>query len=84
MMALQPASSELIPAVSTSFSRREMFAEHFHLQIIRKFFIGQSLTALALFCCSRNKNAGLWFPVFLAPYRLTLLVVTGAVCRYQA
>jgi hypothetical protein len=25
-----------------------MFAEHFHLQIPRKFFIGQSLTALAL------------------------------------
>lgn len=25
-----------------------MFAEHFHLQITRKFFIGQSLTALAL------------------------------------
>jgi hypothetical protein len=32
-----------------------MFAEHFHLQIPRKFFIGQSLTALALFVVAGTK-----------------------------
>jgi hypothetical protein len=61
-----------------------MFGEHFNLQKILNVSIGQSLTALALFCCSRNKNTGVLFPVFLAPYRLTMLVVTGAVCRYHA
>ena len=60
------------------------FAEHFHLQISRKFFIGQSPLGSGLVCCSRNKNTGVSFPVFLAPYRLTMLVVTGAVCRYHA
>ena len=32
-----------------------MFAEHFHLQISRKFFIGQSTLALALFVVPGTK-----------------------------
>jgi hypothetical protein len=55
-VALQPASSELIQSLPRLHSGvDEMFAEHFHLQIPRKFFIGQSLTALALFVVAGTK-----------------------------
>jgi hypothetical protein len=60
-----------------------MFGEHFNLQKIQIFFIGQSPSALALFVVPGTKVPAYISPVFLAPYRLTMLVVTGAVCRYQ-
>jgi hypothetical protein len=61
-----------------------MFGEHFSLQKNRFFSIGQSFSALALFVVPGTKVPAYIFPVFLAPYRLTMLVVTGAVCRYHA
>ncbi|CAI8746004.1 hypothetical protein EMIT0P176_160101 [Pseudomonas sp. IT-P176] len=61
----------------------EMFGEHFSLQNFLKFSIGQSPSALALYSCSRNKSTDGGCLVFLVPYRLTMLVVTGAVCRYH-
>ncbi|AZF62483.1 hypothetical protein C4J83_1479 [Pseudomonas sp. LBUM920] len=39
---------------------------YFHLQKIPMFFIGQGLSALALFC-SRNKDVGRTFRRFLNP-----------------
>lgn len=40
--------------------------QHFHLQKSLMFFIGQGLSALALFC-SRNKDVGRSFRRFLNP-----------------
>ena len=60
-----------------------MFGEHFNLHKPLNFSIGQSPSALALYSCVRNKSNGVCFALLFAPYRLTLLVVTGAVCRYH-
>jgi hypothetical protein len=61
----------------------ETSCQHFHLQKTSFFSIGQSRSALAL-SVPGTKILAYLFPVFLAPYRLTMLVVTGAVCRYHA
>ena len=68
-----------MPASAESMKCLDHF---FHLLIFPMFFIGQGLTALALFC-SRNKNVGRSFSAFIEPCRSTLIVVTGAVCRYH-
>jgi hypothetical protein len=72
-----------------------MFGEHYRLQNRRKFSIGQSRQGLALLAVETLKNKPMhetWsqpiavsgFFAFSGPYCLTMLVATGAVCRYHA
>ena len=72
-----------------------MFGEHCHLQSCQKFPIGQIRQGLASFAFETLKNKPMhetWsqpiavsgFFAFSGPYCLTMLVATGAVCRYHA